>query len=191
MKCVAVLISSLAVVGAFAPLQAGRSNTQLSESLFDKVCECGFTVFILDHDGFSPFLFLYSLFQIFNMDLFNPVKEQNNYGARSKKNVSQQLQAICALPIFSFILNEPRLTPDPSLLLFDPHSSRSDPSEPTHTFPTVLPVPSTLRSVRPKPRRRTTITRGTFPRLESLKITLTSTSSVEPTLRKDGRRASP
>jgi hypothetical protein len=38
MKCVALFISSLAVVGAFAPLQAGRSNTQLSESLFDKVC---------------------------------------------------------------------------------------------------------------------------------------------------------
>jgi hypothetical protein len=43
---------------------------------------------ILDH-GFSPLFFLSSLFQIFNMDLFNPVKDQNDYGARGKKNVSQ------------------------------------------------------------------------------------------------------
>jgi hypothetical protein len=32
------LLSTLAVVGAFAPAQNGRVNTQLSESLFDQVC---------------------------------------------------------------------------------------------------------------------------------------------------------
>lgn len=41
MKVLALFFASLAVAGAFAPMQSGRSNTQLSESLFDKVCyEC-------------------------------------------------------------------------------------------------------------------------------------------------------
>lgn len=61
---------------------------------------------ILDH-GFSPSSLLYSLLQIFNMDLYNPVKDNNLYGARAKKNVSQ-LQAICASLAFSFIMNDPR-----------------------------------------------------------------------------------
>jgi hypothetical protein len=41
------------------------------------------------------------------MDLYNPVKDNNLYGARAKKNVSQ-LQAICASLAFSFIMNDPR-----------------------------------------------------------------------------------
>ena len=37
MKVFAVLFASLAVVSAFAPMPAGRANTQLSESLADRV----------------------------------------------------------------------------------------------------------------------------------------------------------
>ncbi|KAG7359147.1 hypothetical protein IV203_015736 [Nitzschia inconspicua] len=61
MKTSAIVALSL-VAGAqgFAPVSQGRVGTQLSESLFDKV---------------------------FGMDLFAPVKDQNNYGARAKKNL--------------------------------------------------------------------------------------------------------
>lgn len=59
MKTVAFLIATLSLVSAFAPQSAGRCNTALSESLFDKV---------------------------FGMDLFD--EKGNEYGARSKKNVS-------------------------------------------------------------------------------------------------------
>ena len=37
MKTAAFLLATLSLVSAFAPQQAGRSNTALSESLFDKV----------------------------------------------------------------------------------------------------------------------------------------------------------
>jgi hypothetical protein len=59
------IVSLTLVAGAqgFAPVSQGRAGSQLSESLFDKV---------------------------FGMDLFEPVKDQNNYGARTKKNVSSQ-----------------------------------------------------------------------------------------------------
>lgn len=62
MKSVAA-VSVLAVVASvqgFAPVSQGRVGTQLQETLFDKV---------------------------FGMDLFAPVKDQNDYGARAKKNV--------------------------------------------------------------------------------------------------------
>lgn len=82
MKTSAIVAFTL-VVGAqgFAPASQGRAGSQLNESLFDKV---------------------------FKMDLFEPVKDQNNYGARAKKNVGgQETQknrfSICCLmkPIFS------------------------------------------------------------------------------------------
>lgn len=62
MKTSAIVALAL-VAGAqgFAPSSQSRASTQLSESLFDRV---------------------------FGMDLFEPVKDQNNYGARTKKNVS-------------------------------------------------------------------------------------------------------
>lgn len=57
-----VAVGLVASAQAFAPAPQGRvAGTQLSESLFDK---------------------------IFGMDLFTPVKDQNDYGARFKKNVS-------------------------------------------------------------------------------------------------------
>ena len=37
MKVFATLLAFLAVANAFAPMPAGRANTQLAESLFDKV----------------------------------------------------------------------------------------------------------------------------------------------------------
>ena len=63
MKTTCVLALGLvASVQGFAPVnQPARANTELSETLFDK---------------------------IFGMDLFEPVKDQNDYGARKKKNVS-------------------------------------------------------------------------------------------------------
>jgi hypothetical protein len=64
MKTTAVIAAGLvASAQGFTPSPQGRvTGTQLSESLFDKV---------------------------FGMDLFNPVKDQNDYGARVKKNVSR------------------------------------------------------------------------------------------------------
>lgn len=57
-----VAVGLVASVQGFTPAtQQGRVGTQLSESLFDKV---------------------------FGLDLFAPVSDQNNYGARDKKNVS-------------------------------------------------------------------------------------------------------
>jgi len=38
MKSVALFVSCLAAVNAFAPNPAGRPATQINESLFDKVC---------------------------------------------------------------------------------------------------------------------------------------------------------
>ena len=64
MKTTAVIAAALvASAQGFTPSPQGRvTGTQLSESRFYKfVC----------------------------MDLFNPVKDQNDYGARVKKNVSQ------------------------------------------------------------------------------------------------------
>jgi hypothetical protein len=62
MKTSAIVALTL-VAGAqgFAPSSQGRAGSQLSESLFDKIR---------------------------GLDLFEPVKDQNNYGARAKKNVS-------------------------------------------------------------------------------------------------------
>jgi hypothetical protein len=63
MKTSAVLALGLvATTQGFAPVSQGRvANTELSVSFFDR---------------------------IFGMDLFAPVKDQNEYGARNKKNVS-------------------------------------------------------------------------------------------------------
>jgi hypothetical protein len=57
------IIAFAIVAGAqgFVPTSQGRAASQLSETLFDKVI---------------------------GMDLFAPVKDQNNYGARANKNVS-------------------------------------------------------------------------------------------------------
>jgi len=60
MKVIATLLAFLAVANAFAPTPSSRSSTQLSESFFDKV---------------------------FNMDLFEPQKDQNNYGQYKKKGI--------------------------------------------------------------------------------------------------------
>mmetsp|Transcript_86086 Transcript_86086/g.248566 ORF Transcript_86086/g.248566 Transcript_86086/m.248566 type:complete len:157 (+) Transcript_86086:31-501(+) len=62
MKTSAIIAAGLvASAQGFAPATQGRvAGTQLSESLFDR---------------------------IFGLDLFEPVKDQNNYGARAKKNL--------------------------------------------------------------------------------------------------------
>ena len=52
----------VAAVQGFAPVSEGRIGTQLQGSLFDAVAD---------------------------MDLFAPKKDQNTYGARNKKDVSQ------------------------------------------------------------------------------------------------------
>jgi hypothetical protein len=66
MKSVAaiVVLAVLAPVQGFAPVSQGRVETQLRESLFDKV---------------------------FGLDLFAPVKDQNDYGARGRKQVSAEI----------------------------------------------------------------------------------------------------
>ena len=59
MKVTALLIAaSVASTSAFAPQSAPKTSTQLNESFFQKIS---------------------------NMDLFEPNKDQNDYGARSKK----------------------------------------------------------------------------------------------------------
>jgi hypothetical protein len=65
MQTYAVLLAFVVVaaVQGFAPNSQGRSVSQLNESLFDKVA---------------------------NMDLFAPKKDQNTYGARNKKDVSER-----------------------------------------------------------------------------------------------------
>merc|ERR1719223_881665 len=63
MKTTALLtVGFVASASAFAPVSQQRVTTQLSESLFDK---------------------------IFGMDLFEPVKTQNDYGARTGKTLKQ------------------------------------------------------------------------------------------------------
>eukprot|EP00526_Cylindrotheca_closterium_P023492 CAMPEP_0113631394 /NCGR_PEP_ID=MMETSP0017_2-20120614/16314_1 /TAXON_ID=2856 /ORGANISM="Cylindrotheca closterium" /LENGTH=170 /DNA_ID=CAMNT_0000541901 /DNA_START=21 /DNA_END=533 /DNA_ORIENTATION=- /assembly_acc=CAM_ASM_000147 len=54
------LLSLVGVVASFAPQEAGRPSTEIN-SLFDNIA---------------------------NMDLFAPVKDQNDYGARSKKKLA-------------------------------------------------------------------------------------------------------
>ena len=50
MKVFATLLAFLAVANAFAPMPAGRANTQLAESLFDKVStSCEENAMILIH----------------------------------------------------------------------------------------------------------------------------------------------
>ncbi|KAL3943717.1 MAG: hypothetical protein SGBAC_002224 [Bacillariaceae sp.] len=53
------LLSLVGAVAAFAPQEAGRPSTEIN-SLFDNIA---------------------------NMDLFAPVKDQNDYGARNKKKI--------------------------------------------------------------------------------------------------------
>ena len=61
MKVTALLIAaSVASTTAFAPAQAPKTSTQLNESLFKKLS---------------------------NMDLWAPVSDSNDYGARGKKNL--------------------------------------------------------------------------------------------------------
>merc|ERR1719384_1191968 len=55
-----IVASCVASASAFAPNMPSRQSTQLNESLFQKIS---------------------------NMDLFAPKADQNDYGARSKKNV--------------------------------------------------------------------------------------------------------
>lgn len=63
MKVVAVFVALVASASAFAPAaQSSRVDTTLNAKFFQEV---------------------------FNMDLFSPVKDQNDYGARGKKNVSE------------------------------------------------------------------------------------------------------
>ena len=62
MKTSAIITLGLAAsVQGFAPAPQGRVGTEISESLFDRV---------------------------FGLDLFEPKKTQNDYGARNGKNVS-------------------------------------------------------------------------------------------------------
>lgn len=61
MKVIALFVALVVSAQAFSPMATGsRSSTALHESLFTKIA---------------------------NMDLFAPVKDQNDYGARNKKNV--------------------------------------------------------------------------------------------------------
>ena len=72
MKTFAFLtLALIASVQAFVPSQQGRPSFQLKESLADK---------------------------IFGLDLFAPVQDQNNYGARKKKNVSEGRIISCGYP---------------------------------------------------------------------------------------------
>ena len=59
----AFVIATAASAAAFAPQPAGRPETSLNKSLFQIVSD---------------------------MDLFAPKADQNNYGARSKKDVSRR-----------------------------------------------------------------------------------------------------
>ncbi|CAJ1928185.1 unnamed protein product [Cylindrotheca closterium] len=54
------LLSLVGLVASFAPQEAGRPSTEIN-SLFDNIA---------------------------NMDLFSPVKDQNDYGARNKKKLA-------------------------------------------------------------------------------------------------------
>ena len=65
MKVFAVFVASLAAASAFAPAQTGRVETSLAA------------------EEKKPFFNA-----VFGMDLWTPVKDQNDYGARNKKNVS-------------------------------------------------------------------------------------------------------
>lgn len=67
MKVITLFVASLATAAAFAPAQNGRVQSVLSAEK-------------------KPFFS-----QIFDMDLFAPVATQNDYGARTKKNVSTSL----------------------------------------------------------------------------------------------------
>jgi hypothetical protein len=58
---VVIALGLVATTQGFAPVSQGRVNTDLSATFFDT---------------------------IFGMDLFAPKKDQNEYGARNKKNVS-------------------------------------------------------------------------------------------------------
>ena len=55
-------LGAVATVQGFAPAQQQRVGTELNAKTLSE--------------------------RIFGMDLFEPVKDQNNYGARNKKNVS-------------------------------------------------------------------------------------------------------
>ena len=70
MKVAAVLVTIVGVASAFAPQSAGRSSTQLQESLADKVCVsrygcCGIAAFVrwvaavTDRWGLYSHLFLF------------------------------------------------------------------------------------------------------------------------------------
>ncbi|KAI2501245.1 hypothetical protein MHU86_13189 [Fragilaria crotonensis] len=63
MKVITLFVASLATAAAFAPAQNGRVQSVLSAEK-------------------KPFFS-----QIFDLDLFAPVATQNDYGARTKKNV--------------------------------------------------------------------------------------------------------
>ena len=74
MKTSAIIaVGFVASASAFAPVSQSRASTELSESLFDK---------------------------IFGLDLFEPVKTQNDYGARKGKNVSSSNSLFGSLQIF-------------------------------------------------------------------------------------------
>ena len=64
MKAVTLFVASLTAAAAFAPAQNGRVQSVLSAEK-------------------KPFFS-----QVFDMDLFAPVATQNDYGARTKKDVS-------------------------------------------------------------------------------------------------------
>jgi len=63
-----VFAACVASASAFAPTSQPKFDTSLNESLFAKIA---------------------------NMDLWAPVKESNDYGARNKKNVSYSLSLCC------------------------------------------------------------------------------------------------
>ena len=99
MKVFAALFAFLGVASAFAPMPTGRVNTQLSESFFDKVSTSTTVkeVLVLKTNLFvkststraDPFSSSHNhVSQVFGMDLFEPVKNQNEYGQYKNKGVS-------------------------------------------------------------------------------------------------------
>lgn len=158
MKSSAIITLGLfASVQGFAPAPQGRVGTEISESLFDRV---------------------------FGMDLFAPKMDQNDYGARTKKNVS--------LPLLSAHDVEESFVHELTHFTFSTYSLRLEKSR--KESPTFLPdlmPPNTTSSVRTLPPRRRPTTRRMSRRQESSRTTLISTSSVELTKANLGRSLPP
>ena len=109
------------------------------------------------------------------MDLFTPVKDQNDYGARNKKNVSKKVLA--RLPSMC----------ETKLGVIVSRSSRQERLDQARMFRLDWLLPNTKPFVIEMRRRRPQTTSVTLRRLESSKIILSFTSSEEQTRLRLGR----